>query len=116
MGQKENIKNVIEDSEISAKGDVNIGDRTTINVYGLKANASDLRFAIKVYVALIAIFALASVVFLLWPKPEIFPNDYVASFASGGFFGLGSLILIAFIRSIQNSSIKSISNEIQNNS
>jgi hypothetical protein len=117
MSPAKKKKNVLESSKISAKRNVNIGDRTTINVYGLEANQGDLEFVIKIYGGLVGFFAIAALVLLVTPKPVIFPNDYIASFAAGGFFALGSLILVVFLRSKQKSSIsKIISDEIQSSS
>ncbi len=68
MTVKKQEKNIIQGSDISAGGDVNIGDKTTINVYGLEANKGDLEFVIKLYVGLIGLFAIASIVFLVSPS------------------------------------------------
>jgi hypothetical protein len=56
MSPAKKKKNVLESSKISAKRNVNIGDRTTINVYGLEANQGDLEFVIKIYGGLVGFF------------------------------------------------------------
>lgn len=90
-------KNVVQGSEIEAGGDVNIGDRTTINVYGFEARKKDLEFVIKLYMALIVLFAIAALIFLVYPAPKEKLQDYAAAFAAGGFFALASLLLVVFI-------------------
>lgn len=110
-------KNTLTDVDIKAEGNVNIGDKTTINVYGMEANKKDLEFVIRLYAALIAVFAIASLLFMFMPKvADAFPKDYIPSFAAGGFFALSSLVLILFLRSKNQSISKTISDEIQNNS
>ena len=101
-------KNVVQGSEIEAGGDVNIGDRTTINVYGFEANKKDLEFVIKFYMGLIVLFAIAALVFLVYPAPKENLQDYVAAFAAGGFFALASLLLVVFIKANRESSIPKI--------
>ena len=106
MDAEKTQKNALDNSQVSAQGDVNIGDRTTINVYGLKADQKDLEFIMKVYVVLIALFAIATIAFMIVPEiAKRFPDDYIRSFAAGGFFALGSIILIMFLRSKKQSSL-----------
>lgn len=115
MSSIENKKNSIEGSSISAKGNVSIGDRTTVNqIFKMEATQGDLDFFTKFYMVLIAIFAIASLI-LLFPQPKNSVSEYIGSFAAGGFFALGSLILVFFLRSKKQISIPKIkSDEIQN--
>ncbi|MCF8368894.1 MAG: hypothetical protein K9G76_07605 [Bacteroidales bacterium] len=117
MSTAKKNKNVIEDSTISAKGDVNIGDKTTINIYGMEATQGELQFAVKLFLSLIALFGLASIAFMFLPDwAKTFPDDFMRSFAAGGFFALSSIILVIFLRSKKQSSLpKKITDEIQNN-
>ena len=102
----EEKRNVIQGSEIDAGKDVNIGDRTTVNVYGMEASKGDLEFFIKFFMGLIAVFAIAFLVFLIWfpdPKSTIF--DYIKAFVCGGVFALVTLLLVFLLRSKYQSSI-----------
>lgn len=114
MSSTKKVKNSTDGSTITAGGRVNIGDRTTINqVFKMDATQGDLDFFTKFYMVLIAIFAIATLVLLIFPQPKHSLIDYIGSFAAGGFFALGSLILVFFLRSKQKSSIqKMMSNEI----
>jgi hypothetical protein len=94
MAQSSSNKNTVEGTSIDAQGDVTIGDRKTINVYGVEANAKDIVFVIKFFVVLMSVFAIASLVFLVFN-----PANYIASFAAGGFFVLLALLIVVLIRS-----------------
>lgn len=120
MSKAKNEKNIVVDSTVSAEGDVNIGDRTTINqIFKMEATQGDLDFFTKFYMALIAIFAIVSLI-LLFPQPKNSVSEYIGSFAAGGFFALGSLVLVFFLRSKKQISMPKIksdeinSDEIQN--
>ncbi|MBN2175741.1 MAG: hypothetical protein JW731_16545 [Bacteroidales bacterium] len=114
MSPIKKVKNTADGSTINAGGKVSIGDRTTINqVFNMDATQGDLDFFTKFYMVLIAIFAIAMLVLLFYPWPKNSLFDYLGSFAAGGFFALGSLILVFFLRSKQKSSIpKIVSDEI----
>ena len=107
----ESNKNILDTSTVESGRDTFIGDqttnKTTINVYRQEASQKDLEFFIKVYVILIAIFGLAALVFLVVPdlKNKVFPDHYIASFVSGGFFALSSLFLLLLYRSKKNASV-----------
>ncbi len=83
----------------TAGGNVKIGD--TINVYGVEAKTKDIEFVIKFFVILMAVFAIASLVFLVFN-----PANYIASFAAGGFFVLLALLIVVLIRSKKHEPIQ----------
>jgi len=98
MGEKKK-KNFVDDTIIEAEGDVNIGDRKIINVYGMETNQADIKFFAKIFMGLVIFFPLASIIFLVWPnRPELWPNDFVASFFCGAFFALCLLALVFLLR------------------
>ena len=100
MGATKQQKNTVEDTTIKTKGDVIIGDRHTINVFGTKADTSDIRFAIRVFVILMAVFGLASVAFMAWT-----PRKTPADMAAGGFFVLLLIFIVVLIKVKSHSSI-----------
>ena len=100
MGHTSNQKNTVEGTSIDAQGDVTIGDQKTINVYGVQANTKDIEFVIKFFVVLMAVFAIASLVFLVFN-----PANYIASFAAGGFFVMLALLIVVLIRSKKQGAI-----------
>ena len=93
-------KNTVEGTSIEAQGDVTIGDRQTINVYGMEANSKDVEFVTKFFMALMGIFAIACVTFLV-----LNPKNFIASFAAGGFFVLLALLIVILVRSKRHSNI-----------
>lgn len=95
-----NQKNTVEGTSIEAQGNVNIGDRKTINVYGMEANTKDVEFVIKFFMILMGVFAIACLIFLMFN-----PANYIASFAAGGFFVLLALLIVVLIRSRRHSHI-----------
>ncbi|NER11606.1 hypothetical protein SAMN06265375_10324 [Muriicola jejuensis] len=94
MGTSKKAKNTARDSEFNAGGNINLGDTKTINVYGLEANKKDIEFVIKFFVLLMGLFAISSVLFLVFD-----PKNYIASIAAGGFFALLALLIVVLIRS-----------------
>jgi len=100
MGAVKKQKNTLEDTTIKTKGNVTIGDNQTINVFGTKADTSDIRFAIRVFVVLMAVFGLASVIFMAWT-----PRKTPADVAAGGFFVLLLIFIVVLIRVKSHSSI-----------
>lgn len=100
MMQSSNQKNTVEGTSIDAQGDVTIGDQKTINVYGVQANTKDIEFVIKFFVILMGVFAIASLVFLVFN-----PANYIASFAAGGFFVLLALLIVVLVRSKKQGAI-----------
>ena len=108
-------KNIVRETDISAGGNVDIGDKTTINVYGMQTNQKELEFWIKVYGILILLFGAATMFSLFFPEKNDWPTDYITFFASGGFFALVSLFLVVFLKSKNQHSISNIvTNAIQN--
>lgn len=93
MAESNVQKNTFEGS-IEAQGNVNLGDQKTINVYGMEANRKDIEFVIKFFLILMGVFAISSIVFLVFN-----PANYIASFAAGGFFVLLALLIVVLIRS-----------------
>lgn len=100
MVEGSNQKNTVTGTSIHTQGDVTIGDRKTINVYGMEANSKDVEFVIKFFMILMGIFALASITFLVFN-----PANYIASFAAGGFFVLLALLIVVLLRSKRHSNI-----------
>ena len=98
-------KNTIEGSKISAKGNVHIGDKKTVNVYGIEASQRDLDFVIKFFMLLSLLFIITFIVTLFFPGPKKSIVDFIASFAAGGFFGLTALLIVFLVRSKKKSSI-----------
>lgn len=105
MSSTNNQKNTIEGSEISAKGDVYIGDKKTVNVYGVEASQGDVDFVIKFFMLLALLFIITFIVTLFFPGPKKGITDFIASFAAGGFFGLIALLIVFLVRSKKKSSI-----------
>lgn len=104
MGTKKKVKNKLEGSSLESDGDINIGDRKVINVYGMETNQADIKFFAKIFMGLVIFFPLASIIFLVWPnRPELWPNDFVASFFCGAFFALCLLALVFLLRIRQHS-------------
>ncbi|ARV12217.1 hypothetical protein BTO09_07560 [Gilvibacter sp. SZ-19] len=99
MADIKNQRNTADGASIDAGGDVSIGD--TINVYGVNADRKDIEFVIKFFVGLMALFAIASLVFLV-----LNPSNYIASFASGGFFVLLALLIVVLIRTKRHSDVQ----------
>lgn len=93
-------KNTVAGASIETQGDVTIGDRKTINVYGMEANSKDVEFVLKFFMILMGVFALASITFLVFN-----PANYIASFAAGGFFVLLALLIVVLLRSKKHSHI-----------
>jgi len=100
MVDSNNQKNTVAGTTIETQGDVTIGDRKTINVYGMEANSRDVEFVIKFFMILMGIFAIASLAFLVFN-----PANYIASFAAGGFFVLLALLIVVLIRSKRHAHI-----------
>ncbi|MBT8204122.1 MAG: hypothetical protein KJO20_01980 [Eudoraea sp.] len=100
MGAAKKTKNTVQGTEIDAGGDVTIGDRKVINVYGMETNQGDIEFVIKFFVFLMGLFAVSSIVFLV-----INPQNTIASFAAGGFFVLLALLIVVLLRSKSQSSV-----------
>ncbi len=105
MSSENQQKNTIEGSEISAQGDVHIGDKKTINVYGVEASQRDVDFVIKFFMFLALLFIITFIVSLFFPGPKKGIVDFIASFAAGGFFGLIALLIVFLVRSKKQSSI-----------
>lgn len=101
MGAAKKMKNTVEGTEIDAGGNVNIGDRTTVNVYGFETNQGEIKFFARVFVALLVFFAVAAIVLIYWPNPE----QNLASFFCGAFFALCLLFLIILMHSSRQASI-----------
>ena len=68
MSSENQQKNTIEGSEISAQGNVHIGDTKTVNVYGVEASQRDVDFVIKFFMLLALLF-----ICLLYTSPS--PRD-----------------------------------------
>ena len=100
MATTSDQKNTVQGTSIETQGDVTIGDRKTINVYGMEANSRDVEFVIKFFMILMGIFAIACLIFLMFN-----PANYIASFAAGGFFVLLALLIVVLIRSKRHSHI-----------
>ena len=94
-------KNTVEGSEFTAQGNINVGDTTTVNVFGMETNQQDFRFFRNFFVGLITFFALATLVLIYWPNPD----ERMGSFFCGGFFALSLLALVVMIRSKTKPSI-----------
>jgi hypothetical protein len=97
MSASNKQKNTVEGTSIEAQGDVTIGDRKTINVYGMETNSRDIEFVMKFFMVLMGVFAIACVTFLV-----LNPKNIIASFAAGGFFVLLALLIVVLIRSRQH--------------
>lgn len=105
MSSANQQKNTIEGSEISAQGNVHIGDKKTVNVYGIEASQRDVDFVIKFFMLLALLFIITFIVTLFFPGPKKGIVDFIASFAAGGFFGLTALLIVFLVRSKKKSSI-----------
>ncbi len=105
MSSSKQQKNTIEGSDISAQGNVFIGDKKTINVYGLEASQRDVDFVIKFFMFLALLFIITFIVSLFFPGPKEGIADFIASFAAGGFFGLMALLIVFLVHSKRKSSI-----------
>lgn len=92
MAESNTQKNTFEGS-IEAGGNVNLGDQKTINVYGVPASSKDIQFVIKFFLFLMGLFAISSIVFLVFN-----PANYIASFAAGGFFVLLALLIVVLAK------------------
>jgi hypothetical protein len=100
MGAVKKEKNTVSDTTIKTEGDVTIGDRQTINVFGTKADSSDIEFAIKVFVILMAVFGVTCLVFMAWT-----PRKTPADVAAGAFFVLLLIFIVVLIRVKRHPSI-----------
>ncbi len=105
MSSENQKKNTIEGSDISAQGNVFIGDKKTINVYGMEASEGDVDFVIKFFMFLATLFIITFIVTLFYPGPKKQIIDFIASFAAGGFFGLIALLIVFLVHSKRKSSI-----------
>lgn len=94
-------KNTVEDTKIKTKGNVTIGDQTTVNVYGFETNQGEIKLFARVFVGLLVFFAIAAIVLIYWPNPE----QNLASFFCGAFFALCLLFLIILMNSSRQASI-----------
>lgn len=99
MSNSHTQKNTADGAVIeTGGGDVSIGD--TINIYGVEADRKDIEFVVKFFVFLMALFAIASLVFLI-----LNPSNYIASFASGGFFVLLALLIVVLMRTKRHANV-----------
>lgn len=105
MNSENQKKNTIEGSEISAQGNVHIGDQKTVNVYGIEASQRDVDFVIKFFMLLALLFIITFIVSLFFPGPKKGIVDFIASFAAGGFFGLIALLIVFLVQSKKKASI-----------
>ena len=105
MSSENQQKNTIESSKISAQGDVHIGDKKTVNVYGVEASQRDVDYVIKFFMLLAFLFIITFIVSLFFPGPKKGVVDFIASFAAGGFFGLIALLIVFLVRSKNKSYI-----------
>ncbi len=105
MATQKKEKNTVSDTTIEARGDVTIGDRKTINIYGMEATERVVNFVIKFFMALIGLFAITFLITLFLPQPKKELTDFISTFAAGGFCALIILFLVFLVRSRNQSSI-----------
>ena len=104
MGALKKQKNVVEDTTIETRGDVTIGDRTkqTFNIYGVEASQTEIKFLVKCFVFLLAMFGILAIIFVYWPDTK----ERLAVFFCGAFFALCLYFLVVLLRTLRPPSIK----------
>ena len=78
-------KNVVSNTEIEAGGDVQIGDKTTINVFGLPTDESFFRTVNYFFMGLVMFFSVGFVISLFVPPNKSEMTDYINTFLIASF-------------------------------
>ena len=104
MGVLNKQKNKVEDTTIQTQGNVTIGDQTqqTFNIYGMEASQNEIKFLVKCFVFLLALFGILAIVFVYWPDTK----ERLAVFFCGAFFALCLYFLMVLLRTLRPPSIK----------
>lgn len=99
-------KNTVEGTDIQAQGNVNIGDKKVINVYGFETNQEEIKMFARIFAILAVLFPIGAVVFLMIPnRAQEWPVDFVASLFCGAFFALCLLFVIFLLRNKKQNAI-----------
>lgn len=100
-------KNTVEGTDIQAQGNVNIGDKKVINVYGFETNQQEIKMFARIFAILTVLFPLGALFFMIFPSisTKKWPIEFIPSFFCGAFFALCLLFLIFLLRTKNQSSI-----------